>query len=203
MSVDPADAANSEHPFQSLSTAAARNLATTTKTVPQMQAISSRWLMRVLPWVNVAGGTYRVNRRLTYAVGGGGVAFSQTADEVAVVPPTLREIPLFAGLADEAALTALAGRFTRQDVASGAVIAERGQTASRLYLVAHGRVNRIGAGDFDEDAVLGTVGDGGYFGADMLAGGGDWSYVEATKDALLTEGDEGSAESPETTHHRE
>jgi hypothetical protein len=42
---------------QSLGTAAARNLATTTKTPPQMQGISSRWLLRILPWVQVAGGT--------------------------------------------------------------------------------------------------------------------------------------------------
>ncbi|MGH3837533.1 MAG: Crp/Fnr family transcriptional regulator, partial [Pseudonocardiaceae bacterium] len=35
----------------SLATAAARNLATTTKSVPQMQGITSRWLLRVLPWV--------------------------------------------------------------------------------------------------------------------------------------------------------
>jgi hypothetical protein len=33
----------------SLSTAAARNLATTTKSVPQMQGITSRWLLRLLP----------------------------------------------------------------------------------------------------------------------------------------------------------
>ena len=39
----------------SLGTAAARNLATTTKSVPQMQGISSRWLLRVLPWVQVSG----------------------------------------------------------------------------------------------------------------------------------------------------
>ncbi|CAM5337343.1 hypothetical protein STENM223S_04734 [Streptomyces tendae] len=34
-------------PQQSLGTAAARNLATTTKSVPQMQEISSRWLLRI------------------------------------------------------------------------------------------------------------------------------------------------------------
>ena len=56
-------------PQQSLSTAAARDLATTTKSVPQMEAITSRWLLRLLPWVQVSGGTYRVNRRLSYAVG--------------------------------------------------------------------------------------------------------------------------------------
>jgi hypothetical protein len=34
---------------RSLSTEAARTLTTTTKSVPQMEAISSRWLLRVLP----------------------------------------------------------------------------------------------------------------------------------------------------------
>ena len=61
-------------PPLSLSTAAARNLATTTKTVPQMQGISPRWLLRALPWEEVSGGTYRVNRRLSYAVGRGRVS---------------------------------------------------------------------------------------------------------------------------------
>jgi hypothetical protein len=30
--------------------------------VPQMQGITSRWLLRILPWVQVPAGTYRVNR---------------------------------------------------------------------------------------------------------------------------------------------
>ncbi|MFF9479739.1 hypothetical protein [Streptomyces sp. NPDC014733] len=45
-----------------LSTRAARNIATTTKTRPQMRGITSRWLLRLLPWVEVTGGTYRVNQ---------------------------------------------------------------------------------------------------------------------------------------------
>ncbi len=40
---------------QSLATAAARNLATTTKSAPQMQEITSRWLLKVLPWVEAHG----------------------------------------------------------------------------------------------------------------------------------------------------
>jgi len=43
----------------SLGTAAARNLATTTKTPPQMQGITNRWVQRTLSWVDVKGGTYR------------------------------------------------------------------------------------------------------------------------------------------------
>ena len=46
----------------SLSAAAARNLATATVTVPQMTEITPRWLNKLLPWVDVDGGVYRVNR---------------------------------------------------------------------------------------------------------------------------------------------
>ena len=49
----------------SLGTGAARNLATTTKSPPQMQGITSRWLLKLLPWVQVSGGVYRVNRALS------------------------------------------------------------------------------------------------------------------------------------------
>ncbi|HEX9243239.1 MAG TPA: family 2A encapsulin nanocompartment shell protein [Anaeromyxobacter sp.] len=41
---------------------AARQLANTTKTPPQMLAITPRWLISLLPWVAVEAGTYRVNR---------------------------------------------------------------------------------------------------------------------------------------------
>ena len=46
----------------SLSAAAARNLATATVTVPQYTEITPRWLHKLLPWVDVDGGVYRVNR---------------------------------------------------------------------------------------------------------------------------------------------
>ena len=174
MSVDAGSEAAQEQPRQSLSTAAARNLATTTKTVPQMQGITSRWLLRMLPWVQVSGGTYRVNRRLAYQVGGGRVAVAQTADQATVVPPSLREVPLLAGLDDEAVLAALAAAFTQQDVAAGTVIAGRGQPADTFYVIAHGKVSRAGDGAFGQDAALGVVADGGYFGADGLAAETTW-----------------------------
>lgn len=53
---------NSAEPRLSLSAAAARNLATATVTVPQMTEITPRWLHKLLPWVDVDGGVYRVNR---------------------------------------------------------------------------------------------------------------------------------------------
>src|SRR6266545_2857871 len=92
-SIEAGFSVNGEKPQQSLSTTAARNLATTTKTVPQMQAITSRWLLRILPWVQASGGTYRVNRRLSYAVGDGRVSFATTGAEVRVIPRELCELP--------------------------------------------------------------------------------------------------------------
>ena len=47
---------------RSVTTSVARNLATTTKTAPMMMSITPRHLLHLLPWVQVAGGSYRVNR---------------------------------------------------------------------------------------------------------------------------------------------
>src|SRR6201995_5254503 len=45
-----------------LSDGAARQLANTTKTPPQLTAITPRWLVQMLNWVPVESGTYRVNK---------------------------------------------------------------------------------------------------------------------------------------------
>jgi len=108
----------------SLGTAAARNLATTTKTPPQMQGITSRWLLRELPWVQVNGGSYRVNRRLTYSLGDGRVTFTSTGAEVRVIPNELRELPVLRDFEDADVLGALADRFVQQELQPGEVLAE-------------------------------------------------------------------------------
>jgi hypothetical protein len=154
---------NAESPL-SLGTAAARNLATTTKSVPQMQGITSRWLLRMLPWVQASGGVYRVNRRLSYAVGDGRVTFSTTGSEVRVIPPELRELPLLRDFEDEGTLNALAGRFVQQEYEPGEVIVEAGRPADQVFLVAHGKVSRVGAGKYGDETVLGVLADGDYFG---------------------------------------
>jgi CRP-like cAMP-binding protein len=148
----------------SLGTAAARNLATTTKSAPQMQEISSRWLLRMLPWVQASGGVYRVNRRLSYAVGDGRVSFSSTGSEVRVVPPELCELPLLRGFGDEGALSALAGRFVQREFEPGEVIVEVGRPADQVFLIARGKVNKVGAGKYGDETVLGVLADGDHFG---------------------------------------
>jgi hypothetical protein len=162
----------------SLGTAAARNLATTTKSAPQMQGITSRWLLKMLPWVQASGGVYRVNRRLSYAVGDGRVSFSSTGSEVRVVPPELCELPLLRGFGDEGTLNALAGRFVQQEFDAGDVIVEAGRSADQVFLIAHGKVSRVGVGKYGDETVLGVLADGDYFGDRALAGSQDtWDFT--------------------------
>jgi Phage capsid-like protein/Cyclic nucleotide-binding domain len=155
---------NGEQPRLSLGTAAARNLATTTKSVPQMQEISSRWLLRVLPWVQVNGGVYRVNRRLTYTLGDGRVTFITTGTDIRVIPAELRELPLLRGIDDDATLDALADRFVQQEHTPGEVIVQSGQPADQVVLIAHGKATTIGTGKYGDETVLDVLTDGDYFG---------------------------------------
>ncbi|CAM3401014.1 family 2B encapsulin nanocompartment shell protein [Kibdelosporangium persicum] len=174
-------------PQLSLSTSAARNLATTTKSVPQMQGITPRWLLRVLPWVQADAGTYRVNRRLTYALGDGLVSFISTAGRVQVVPPELRELALLRGLADDDTLAALADRFEQQEFEAGDLIIQRGQSADRLVLMAHGKASKIGRGEYGEDKIVDTLGEGEYFGDQALTGQPhEWDFSVKAKTRCIT-----------------
>ncbi|CAI7975500.1 Crp/Fnr family transcriptional regulator, cyclic nucleotide-binding domain-containing protein [Frankia sp. Hr75.2] len=154
-------------PLSSLGTAAARNLATTTKSVPQMQGISSRWLLRVLPWVQAAGGVYRVNRRLSYVVGDGLITVVNTGSDVRVVPAELRELPVLRGFEGDV-LDALAERFTQREFAAGDTLVTAGDAADELFVIAHGKVDKVAPGHYDDPRSLGILADGAYFGDDVL-----------------------------------
>ncbi|MEU6818801.1 family 2B encapsulin nanocompartment shell protein [Streptomyces sp. NPDC046860] len=156
-------------PATSLGTRAARQLATTTKSAPQMQGISSRWLLRTLPWVDVRGGAYRVNRRLQLRAGRGRVHFEHNgADDIRVVPQTLTELPVLRGYPDLDVLRELASRFRPREVRPGQVLFEAGQPVTEAYLVVHGRFTRYTAGKYGEEEILGVVTDGGQLGDDAV-----------------------------------
>ncbi|MCX4911374.1 family 2B encapsulin nanocompartment shell protein [Streptomyces sp. NBC_00878] len=155
--------------FTSLSTQAARQLATTTKSEPQMQAITSRWLLKMLPWVDVKGGTYRVNRRLQLRVGRGRVQFEQNgADDIKVIPETLTELPALRGYSDTAALKEISSRFRVREVRAGQVLFDAGQPVSEAYLVVHGRFTRYATGKYGEEEVIGVVTDGDGMGDEAI-----------------------------------
>ncbi|QYC45680.1 Major membrane protein I [Nonomuraea coxensis DSM 45129] len=167
----------------SLSTEAARQLSTTTKTPPQMQEITSRWLLRLLPWVQCSGGVFRVNRRLTYTLGDGRITFSTTGSEVRVIPAELTELPVLRGFDDMEVLEALAGRFTQREVEAGEQIVTEGEDGDRLVLIAHGRVGKVARGAYGDEQDLGVLADGDHFGEQALTDGAAFAFSARAKTA--------------------
>ncbi|MFI7102461.1 family 2B encapsulin nanocompartment shell protein [Streptomyces sp. NPDC050161] len=181
MTVETGPEAQPAAPRQtSLSTAAARNLASTTKSAPQMQEITSRWLLRMLPWVETKGGAYRVNRRLTYTVGDGQIEFVQDGANVRVIPRELGELALLRGFEDIEVLTAIANRCVQRDFRVGEVLAERGAQAEQIHLIAHGRVSQTAAGKYGTEVSDDVLADGDRFGEDALLD------ADATWDRTIT-----------------
>ncbi|MEV6757668.1 family 2B encapsulin nanocompartment shell protein [Streptomyces sp. NPDC051214] len=169
MTVETGPEARLESPRQtSLGTAAARNLANTTKSAPQMQEITSRWLLRMLPWVETKGGAYRVNRRLSYTVGDGRIEFVQDGGDVRVIPRELGELALLRGFDDVEVLTAIAGRCVQRDFRAGEVLVERGTPAGELHLIAHGRISQKSVGKYGDEVGVAVLADGDRFGESAL-----------------------------------
>ncbi len=143
-----------------------------------MAGLTSRWLLHVLPWVQVSGGVYRVNRRLSYAVGDGIIAFTQVGAAMRVIPAELGELPLLRDFDDAEILEALADHFVQSEHAPGDVIVQAGQPAERLYLIAHGKVNKTRPGKYDDPIELGVLADGDHFGDRALVEPqGTWDFT--------------------------
>ncbi|MCX4671932.1 family 2B encapsulin nanocompartment shell protein [Streptomyces sp. NBC_01381] len=151
---------------------AARQLATTTKTTPQMRGITPRYLLRALPWVDVESGTYRVNRRRTFVLGDDRITTYEEGDSHRVVAGDLREVP-YLREADDALLAELAGAFTEVTFEAGQVLTQEGDPADRLWVVVRGRAEKRVTGRYGEDALLEVIGDGQFF--DL----GAWTRTEA------------------------
>ncbi|GAA3282833.1 nucleotide-binding protein [Streptomyces lavendulae subsp. lavendulae] len=185
MTVDASTEPQSAPPRQSsLGTAAARNLATTTKSAPQMQEITSRWLLRTLPWVETKGGTYRVNRRLSYTVGDGRIEFVQDGATVRVIPRELGELALLRGFDDVEVLGALAARCVQRDFGPGEVLVQRGTPADRIHLIAHGRIAQTSVGKYGDEVAVAVLADGDRFGENaLLDADAEWDYSATAETA--------------------
>ncbi|HWO18544.1 MAG TPA: family 2B encapsulin nanocompartment shell protein [Kofleriaceae bacterium] len=167
-----------EQQQQSLSTDAARNLATTTKSPPQMQGITSRWLLKLLQWEQVSGGVFRVNRRLSYAVGDGRVTFTNIGAKIQVIPQELTELPVLRGFEDMDVLATLADRFVQRELKPGEVIVEAGQPADAICLIARGKVERLVPGKYGDQTVLDVLADGDHFSYEALLEDQDrWKFT--------------------------
>jgi hypothetical protein len=152
---------------RSVTTSVARNLANTTKTSPKMMSITPRWLLRLLPWVHVEGGTYRVNRTKVELTKAERIGVDVSNGSVSFAPESLRSVPLFSKLPD-AILTRMANRFKTETVSLGNNLIVEGKDGNKFFVIAQGQVEVLSKGVHGSDLRLALLTDGEFFGETEL-----------------------------------
>lgn len=154
----------------------ARQLATTTKTKPQMRGITPRYLLRALEWVDVTG-VYRVNRRRSFLLGDDRISsYCTDGDNHRVIPEDLREVPyLRQSRAD--LLESLADAFVQVSFAPGETLASEGDPTDRLWVLVQGRAEKMRTGRYGDRARLDVAGDGQFFDLDSWTRGDPSPYA--------------------------
>ncbi|HMV76825.1 MAG TPA: family 2B encapsulin nanocompartment shell protein [Leptospiraceae bacterium] len=154
-------------PQRSVTTATARNLANTTKTPPLMMSITPRWILSLLPWVQVDGGTYRVNRTKVELKKAERIEMDFIEGVASFQASSLKSIPLFSGLRDET-VNRMARRFKTEDAKLGSFLIEEKSDRRKFFIIAQGQVEILSKGLHGEDLRIALLSEGEYFGEDDL-----------------------------------
>ncbi len=155
---------------RSVTTAVARNLANTTKTAPKMMSITPRWLLSLLPWVQVNGGIYRVNRTKVELPKAERIAVDASGDGVSFPAESLRSVPLFSRL-PETIVARMANRFKTEEVSLGNKLIVEGKDLSKFFIIAQGQVEVLSKGAHGSDLRIALLTEGEYFGETDLVSG--------------------------------
>jgi CRP-like cAMP-binding protein len=152
---------------RSVTTKVARNLANTTKTPPQMMSITPRWLLKLLPWVHVSSGTYRVNRTKIELQKPDRIGIDFHEGDPSFKPDALKSIPLFSSFNDEI-ITGLAKKFVLEESDLGNTLILEGEERHKLFIIAHGQVEILSKGLHGEELRIALLSEGEFFGEEEL-----------------------------------
>jgi len=152
---------------RSVTTSVARNLANTTKTNPKMMSITPRWLLSLLPWVQVDSGTYRVNRTRVELKRAERIEVDVTESGTALRPEALRSVPLFSNIPDDI-IVRMAGRFKTEEVSLGNKLIVEGEDRNKFFIIAQGQVEVLSKGAHGSDLRIALLTEGEFFGETEL-----------------------------------
>jgi len=154
---------------RSITTATARQLATTTKTAPQMGSITPRLLLKLLPWTQVDSGTYRVNRTKVELKRAERIEVEFLEGVPAFRIESFRRIPLFSHI-DEDIVNRLAKKFQIETVELGGSLIKEGKDRQKFFIVAKGQAEILSKGTHGENLRIALLSEGEYFGeADIIS----------------------------------
>ena len=152
---------------RSVTTSVARTLANTTKTSPKMMSITPRWLLSLLPWVQVEGGTHRVNRTKVELTKAERIGVDVSGNIASFAPEALRGVPLFSGL-PEAIILRMANRFKTEEVSLGNKLVTEGEDRSKFFIIAQGQVEVLSQGIHGSNLRIALLTEGEFFGETEL-----------------------------------
>jgi hypothetical protein len=148
---------------RSVTTSVARNLANTTKTSPKMMSITPRWLLSLLPWVHVEGGTYRVNRTKVELSKAERIGIEFVNGVASFPAESLRSVPLFSGLPGPV-IDRMAKKFATQEVSLGNKLVVEGKGGNEFFIIAQGQVEVLSKGAHGTDLRIALLTEGEFFG---------------------------------------
>jgi len=154
---------------RSVTTAVARNLTTTSKTSPKMMSITPRWLLRLLPWVQVNGGTYRVNRTKVELTKAERIDIDFVEGVATFSPDALRKVPFFSHLPVDIT-SRMASRFKTEVVSLGNELIVEGEDGNKFFILAEGQVEVLSKGAHGSNLRIALLTEGEFFGdADIVS----------------------------------
>jgi len=132
-----------------------------------MMSITPRWLLSLLPWVQVDGGIYRVNRTKVELSKADRIWVDLSGEKANFSPDALRGIPLFSQ-ASESIIKRLADGFKTEQVSLGSKLIGEGEDGNKFFVIAQGQVEVLSKGVHGTDLRLALLTDGEFFGENDL-----------------------------------
>jgi len=100
-----------------------------------MMSITPRYLLSMLPWVQVDGGTYRVNRTKVELSKAERIGVDLSAGSESLSAESLRSVPLFSKL-PESIISRMATGFKTEEVSLGNQLIVEGEDRSKFFIIA-------------------------------------------------------------------
>jgi CRP-like cAMP-binding protein len=154
---------------ESLAIEAARQLTHTTKSKPYMTAVTPQYLLQLLPWENVPGGTFRINRTKMIFKRGDRVEIIKnfSGKNPQVTGEGLRAVPIFNRL-NTNQLKKIASRLVLEEHERGVELVHEGTERDKFYIIAEGSLELMAACSHGNDIRLKFLNVGDFFGAEEL-----------------------------------
>ncbi|KNY28268.1 family 2B encapsulin nanocompartment shell protein [Pseudobacteroides cellulosolvens] len=149
----------------SLNSQTARNLSHSTKSIPMMEGITPRWLLKFLPWVPVEAGVYKVNKIKKHDIYPEMISFDNS--NIQVGPKQMAQIPFFQNI-DMDKMNTLSSLFHKKEFDAGNFICEGAPESNEFLIVANGKIEITTKGLSGEKLNIDILSSGDYTNVDAF-----------------------------------